>query len=613
MQLGAATGLPTLPPARAGVGLDDVERKRVDVLIVGGGPAGLSAASELGKRGIETLLVDDKPSLGGKLMLQTHRFFGSFEAVHAGQRGYDIAAWLEHEARSLSTVEIWSQSPALGVFGDGVVGILHGGEEQGKYTLVRPRVLIVATGARERSLCFPGNALPGVMGAGAFQTLMNRDRVRPAERVLVVGGGNVGLIVAYQALQAGVDVAAVVEALPACSGYEVHRRKLLRQGVPVLTGHGIQTAHGSDGVTAATIAQLDSELRVVAGTERLIACDAVLLAVGLSPENELFLKARESCMPAFCAGDAAEVAESTAAIFAGRLRALEALRQLGVSDEEAPDQWRHSFEIHSSRPGSIGAANPSPEAGLVPVFHCVQEIPCNPCAAICPRGAIILDADDIRTLPRLAPQSKDHDCAGCEKCVTICPGQAVTLVDYRASPDHPTVIVAFEMPRDGLVVGQAATAVAADGRVLGRFELTRARDAKLSDRTLALRLRVPRHLAQLVAGVRLEERPDVPQPTASDYEITVEAIVCRCERVSASELVGLARAGERDVHALRALTRVGMGACGARTCWPLLKRLLQQESADDEPVSRPRVRAPSSEVFLGSLADARARPGGGDG
>jgi NADPH-dependent 2,4-dienoyl-CoA reductase/sulfur reductase-like enzyme len=201
------------------------------VLIIGGGPAGLSAAIELGKLGVKVLLIDDKHRLGGKLVLQTHRFFGSMEAVFAGTRGIDIATKLEDELRKYPSVEIWTRSTCLAVFSDKKVGVLHNGDE---YKLLIPDVLLVASGAREKFLAFQGNTLPGVYGAGAFQTLVNRDLVRPAEKLFIVGGGNVGLIAGYHALQAGVGVVGLIEALPQCGGYKVHKDKLVRMGVPHL-------------------------------------------------------------------------------------------------------------------------------------------------------------------------------------------------------------------------------------------------------------------------------------------------------------------------------------------------------------------------------------------
>jgi len=169
------------------------------VLIIGGGPAGLSAAIELGKLGIQSLLVDDKYRLGGKLVLQTHRFFGSISTVYAGTRGIDIAVRLEHELAKYPSVNVWLRSTVLAVFSDKKVGILRDGKQ---YMLVIPRCCWLHRAPRE-SLAFQGNTLPGVYGAGAFQTLVNRDLVKPCERLFIIGGGNVGLIAGTMPFQAG--------------------------------------------------------------------------------------------------------------------------------------------------------------------------------------------------------------------------------------------------------------------------------------------------------------------------------------------------------------------------------------------------------------------------
>jgi len=182
MRVFPAEGLPKLPdvqplnvPANHPTPKYDAE-----VLIIGGGPAGLSAAIELGQAGVSTILIDDKAHLGGKLVLQTHRFFGSSEAVYAGTRGIDIAKKLEAALRQYDSVEIWENSTAVAVFEDKSIGVYQGGKD---YVLVHPEMLLMATGAREKSLAFPGNTLPGIYGAGAFQTLVNRDLVRPCENL----------------------------------------------------------------------------------------------------------------------------------------------------------------------------------------------------------------------------------------------------------------------------------------------------------------------------------------------------------------------------------------------------------------------------------------------
>ncbi|MBE3072026.1 MAG: (2Fe-2S)-binding protein, partial [Acidobacteria bacterium] len=235
-------GLPALPDVDGAAEMRPIETIPIECLIIGGGPAGLTAAIELGKAGVRALILDDKHRLGGKLVLQTHKFFGSIEACHAGTRGIDIATKLEREVRQFENIRVWLNSSALAVFSDRKVGVLR----EGHYVIVQPEILLVAAGAREKSLVFKGNTLPGVYGAGAFQTLVNRDLIRPTGRLFIVGGGNVGLIAGYHALQAGIQVVGVCEALPECGGYKVHKDKLVRMGVPIYTSHSIVSADGTE-------------------------------------------------------------------------------------------------------------------------------------------------------------------------------------------------------------------------------------------------------------------------------------------------------------------------------------------------------------------------------
>jgi len=130
MKIEPLIGLPELPSVNpeGKVEFEPIQEVEVTVLIIGGGPAGLAAAIELGSRGINCLLIDDKHRLGGKLVLQTHRFFGSVEAVYAGTRGIDLATKLEQEVRQFPSVEIWLQTTALAVFSDQKVGVLKEGK-----------------------------------------------------------------------------------------------------------------------------------------------------------------------------------------------------------------------------------------------------------------------------------------------------------------------------------------------------------------------------------------------------------------------------------------------------------------------------------------------------
>ncbi len=595
-------GLPRLPAVGRIPPIGETEELAVPVLIIGGGPAGLSAAIELGRLGIGTLLVDDKHRLGGKLVLQTHRFFGSTNAVYAGTRGIDIATRLEAEVRAQNSVRIWTQSTALAVFSDQKVGILRAGQ---RYVLVRPQVLLVAAGAREKSLAFRGNTLPGVYGAGAFQTLVNRDLVRAADRLFIVGGGNVGLIAGYHALQAGIAVVGLVEAMPECGGYKVHKDKLARLGVPIYTSHTIVSANGATSVESVTIAQITPEFRPIPGTERSFPCDTVLIAVGLDPVDEFTAKAREFGMPVFAAGDAEEIAEASAAMFSGKIRGLEVARALGHPVGEIPPDWHRTAEILKSKPGAtVPEQPPVVSSGVVPVFHCTQEIPCDPCTTACPQGLIHIDETDIRRLPAFLADEVKKVCIGCERCVSLCPGLAITLVDYRADPGTPTVTIPYEFLRDSIHTGDRVTVLDAEGETLGNVEVVGVRAIKAFDRTLAVRVRAPHALAVRIAGIQIQE-PQVAQPMEQYVErITDDTIVCRCERVTAGEIRVLIREGYRDVNEIKAVSRAGMGACGAKTCTRLVHRLFRDEGVPDSQVVDQTVRPLFMEVPLGVFAGA---------
>jgi NADPH-dependent 2,4-dienoyl-CoA reductase/sulfur reductase-like enzyme/Fe-S-cluster-containing hydrogenase component 2/bacterioferritin-associated ferredoxin len=596
MAVAPLDGKPSLPEVdEASLAFRTIETLEVECLILGGGPAGLSAAIELGKAGVGVILVDDKAALGGKLVLQTHKFFGSIDACHAGTRGMDIGAMLEKEVRTFENVRIWNNSNALAVFSDRKVGIL----KDGHYFLVQPQVLLVATGAREKSLVFKGNSLPGVYGAGAFQTLVNRDLVRPTERLFIIGGGNVGLIAAYHALQAGIEVVGLCEALPECGGYKVHKDKIVRMGVPIYTSHTVVSANGKEEVESVTIAKIDGRFQPVAGSERTFKCDTVLVAVGLEPVNEFFGKAKEFGLPVFSCGDAEEIAEASAAMFTGKIRGLEIARSLGRDVGAVPPEWHRTAEVLKSRPGAtITEEIPADEQGVYPVFHCSQEIPCNPCTSICPQGSIVIEGTDILGLPTF----NEKDCIACEQCVAVCPGLAITLVDYRREGEGALVSIPYEFDPRSIKEGQTVTVLDTLGRVLGNVEVVKTRAPKFADHAVLVKVRAPKEIAKQIAGIRVQEPwvteslPDVVERIGDDE------IVCRCERVTAGEIRAHIRAGVRDLNQLKAATRAGMGACGGKTCPSLIKRIFREEGVPQDQITELTQRPVFMEVPLGAFA-----------
>jgi len=590
-------GLPELPPDDRVPEMAPLETIRTECLIIGAGPAGLSAAIEMAKLGVRAILVDDKLTLGGKLTLQTHNFFGSRADCYAGTRGIDIARLLEDELREHggNLLEIWLGSPAVGVFCDGKVGVVR----KGSYVLVEPEVLLVAAGAREKALAFPGCDLPGVYGAGAFQTLVNRDLVRAAERLFICGGGNVGLISGYHALQAGIEVVGLAEALPYCGGYNVHLDKLRRLGVPVYTSHTVLRAEGSGRLQRVTICQVDGAFRPLAGTEKSFAVDTLLIAVGLSPVNEIYLKAREYGMKVQAAGDAEEIAEASAAIFSGRIQGRRIARELGRACI-IPEDWGSLLATLRSKPGPMKRWEARPIPGRVyPVIRCTQPIACNPCSEACPKRAISMEG--LADLPAFESEA----CLGCAECVLACPGLAIVLVDEGFDRERRLALLTLplEFAEDGLRIGAQVDTVGIEGEQVGAGRIVALKNSASQDRRRLLLLEVPFEDRLRVAGIRWQKIRETGGRAAPPTRN--EAIVCRCERVTDGQIVALIRAGCRDLNQIKSALRAGMGACGGKNCTELILRLFQREGIDLKEVVLPSHRPPETEVPLEVFAGAR--------
>jgi len=256
-----------------------------ELVIIGGGPAGLSAAIEARKKGVDVLLIDENLRPGGQLFKQIHRFFGSREHM-AGVRGFVIGERLLNEVKKLG-IDVWLNSVVYGLFKDNVIGVV----KENKNIILKAKCIIMATGAIENPLSFHGWTLPGVMGAGACQTMININRVLPGKKALMIGSGNVGLIVSYQLLQAGADVCGVIEIMPNIGGYLVHAAKIKRFGVPIYLSTTILEAEGKEEVEGAVICPVDNDFKPIFRKRKEIDVDLICIAVGLTPLNELLYQA----------------------------------------------------------------------------------------------------------------------------------------------------------------------------------------------------------------------------------------------------------------------------------------------------------------------------------
>lgn len=346
--------------------------KQTEILVIGGGPAGLSAACAAAELGASVLLCERDYLPGGQLVKQTHKFFGS-EKQYAGERGIHIGNLLIEKAKHHPNIEILTEATVLGIYEDGIVTVFY----HGKHLKIRPSKIILATGASEKFLEFPGNDLPGIYGAGAVQTLMNVAGVKPAERVLMVGAGNIGLIVSYQLMQAGVEVAGIIEAAPNIGGYLVHASKIRRAGVPIRTGYTIEKAYGTDSLEGVVIVQVDSQFQPIPGTEETIPCDTLCLAVGLAPLTELcwqagcemaFIRELSGHIPltdenletsvsgVYAACDVSGIEEASSAMVEGRLAGCAAAESLGYeAARAAAEKESAKAELAELRSGPAGA------------------------------------------------------------------------------------------------------------------------------------------------------------------------------------------------------------------------------------------------------------------
>jgi len=353
----------------------------VDILVVGAGPAGLCATIEVANQGATVLLVDENLQIGGQLVKQTHKFFGS-KQEKAGTRGIQIAKDLEGELKSFEKkgkATLMLDSTVIGYYeGDGKnlkFGVVKRHDYESTLFEVNCKRVIFACGASENMLLFPGNDLPGVYGAGAVQTLMNVYGVKPGNRVLMVGAGNVGLIVSYQLLQAGIQVDRVVEAAPFIGGYHVHAAKLRRCGVPILTAHSVKEVYGNGKVEGAVVVKLDDNWQPIKGTEEKVKCDTVCLAVGLTPSTRLlsqvgvemefvpeaggYVALHDDSMQTtaegvYVAGDSSGIEEASTAMIEGKIVGVSAAISLGYNKQAKTLKKQYIEQLEKLREGPFG-------------------------------------------------------------------------------------------------------------------------------------------------------------------------------------------------------------------------------------------------------------------
>jgi len=591
--------IPDLPEDDKPIGETKIKTMKCDVLVAGGGPSGLTASIELAKSGFNVILIDDKAELGGKLLLQTHKFFGSIADCYAGTRGIDIGHKLEDEVRSYENVTVLTEASIVGVYKDRKVGVFV---ENKNYVIIDFEGIVVSAGAREKSLVFPGNNLPGVYGAGAFQTLVNRDLVKSSNKVFIVGSGNVGLIAAYHGLQARIEVAGICDISSKVGGYKVHSDKIKRMGVPIYMNHTVLSAEGDGKVEQVTIAEVDENWQPMLETAKTFEVDTLLIAVGLAPVDEFSVMAQDFGFKVVTAGDAKEIAEASSAMFGGRIAGLEMAQLLG-KEVKIDKEFFEKAEVLKSHPGKVferPTIKLSTET-FKPVIHCDQEIPCNPCTSVCPKGSINLkgNQNSIMDLPYF-----EGECTGCGLCMSVCPGLAITLAK-QIDDNFVELILPHEFNPD-FEAGDKIRCTDKDGNFLEETEVIKHRFNK-KYKTYLVHVKATVENAQKIAGVRVQDEAIVEPKKDAEFEYIPEnALICKCEHVTVKEVVEYIKEYEvRDINQLKNV-RLGMGACGGKNCSTLLPRVFGMAGVDFKEVHQGTKRPLSVEVPMSALINENA-------
>lgn len=261
--------------------------EKVDVLIVGAGPAGMAAAIAAKEAGVDNLLVLEREANMGGILRQCihngfglHRFKEELTGPEYAQRDIDKVKELGIEVRCGTTV--------LSIDENRFVTAVS--KEKG-VQLFEAGALILAMGCRERprgALATPGTRCAGIYSAGTAQKFVNLEGYMPGKRVVILGSGDIGLIMARRMTLQGAKVLACVELMPYSSGLNRNIVQCLHDyDIPLLLSHTVIDIQGKERLTGVTVAEVDAKRQPIPGTEQHFDCDTLLLSVGLLPENEL--------------------------------------------------------------------------------------------------------------------------------------------------------------------------------------------------------------------------------------------------------------------------------------------------------------------------------------